>query len=78
MVIVSAEQGQPSLYAQAQMRKAELKDGVRADPLVQAVLSRFPGAEIVDVRAAADASGNAPEELPSEDAGEAGRPDDDF
>ncbi len=56
MVIVSAEQGQPSLYAQAQMRKAELKDGVRADPLVQAVLTRFPGAEIVDVRAAADAS----------------------
>ena len=50
MVIVSAEQGQPSLYAQAQMRKAELKDGVRADPLVQAVLTRFPGAEIVDVR----------------------------
>ena len=42
--------GQPSLYAQAQMRKAELKDGVRADPLVQAVLARFPGAEIVDVR----------------------------
>ena len=55
MVIVSAEPGQPSLYAQAQMRKAELKDGVRGDPLVQAVLTRFPGAEIVDVRAAADA-----------------------
>jgi DNA polymerase III subunit gamma/tau len=69
MVIVSAEQGQPSLYAQAQMRKAELKDGVRADPLVQAVLSRFPGAEIVDVRAAADASGGAPEELPFEEGG---------
>ena len=32
------------------MRKAELKDGVRADPLVQAVLARFPGAEIVGVR----------------------------
>jgi DNA polymerase-3 subunit gamma/tau len=72
MVIVSAEQGQPSLYAQAQMRKAELKDGVRADPLVQAVLTRFPGAEIVDVRAAADASAGAPEELPfvSEDSGD--------
>jgi DNA polymerase III subunit gamma/tau len=69
MVIVSAEQGQPSLYAQAQMRKAELKDGVRADPLVQAVLSRFPGAEIVDVRAAADASGGAPEELPFDEGG---------
>jgi DNA polymerase-3 subunit gamma/tau len=50
MVIVSAEPGQPTLYAQAQSRKAELKDGVRADPLVQAVLARFPGAEIVEVR----------------------------
>jgi DNA polymerase III subunit gamma/tau len=63
MVIVSAEPGQPSLHAQAQTRKAELKDGVSADPLVQAVLTRFPGAEIVNVRAAADVSG-APEELP--------------
>ncbi len=55
MVIVSAEPGQPSLYAQAQTRKAELKDGVRGDPLVQAVLTRFPGAEIVDVRTPAGA-----------------------
>jgi DNA polymerase III subunit gamma/tau len=62
MVIVSAEQGQPSLYAQAQARKAELKDGVRGDPLVQAVLTRFPGAEIVDVRTPAGAGGM--EELP--------------
>jgi hypothetical protein len=30
------------------------------------------------VRAAADASGGAPEELPFEESGEAGRPDDDF
>jgi DNA polymerase III subunit gamma/tau len=50
MVIVSAESGAPTLRAQAQSRKAELKDGVRSDPLVQAVLTRFPGAEIVDVR----------------------------
>jgi DNA polymerase III subunit gamma/tau len=50
MVIVSAEPGMPSLHAQAQTRKAELKDGVRGDPLVRAVLERFPGAEIVDVR----------------------------
>jgi DNA polymerase-3 subunit gamma/tau len=35
------------------MRHAELKNSVRADPLVRAVLSRFPGAEIVDVRQAA-------------------------
>ena len=31
-------------------RQAELEQGVRADPLVQAVLARFPGAEIVGVR----------------------------
>ncbi len=40
----------PTLRAQAETRKAELKDDVREDPLVQAVLARFPGAEIVDVR----------------------------
>jgi DNA polymerase-3 subunit gamma/tau len=51
MVAVSAEAGSPSVRAQAEMRKAEMKDGVRSDPLVQAVLERFPGAEIVDVRA---------------------------
>jgi DNA polymerase III subunit gamma/tau len=51
MVVVSAEEGQPTLRAQAAARQAELKTGVEADPLVQAVLSRFPGAEIVGVRA---------------------------
>src|SRR5579862_1220485 len=62
MVAVSAEAGTPSLRAQADARKAELKDGVRDDPLVQAVLARFPGAEIVDVRPPAGApDGNADE-----------------
>ena len=51
-VIVSAEEGQPTVKWQQDARKAELKTGVRADPLVQAVLTRFPGAEIVDVRKA--------------------------
>jgi len=51
MVVVSAEQGAPTLKAQHQAREADLKRGVRSDPLVQAVLARFPGAEIVDVRA---------------------------
>jgi DNA polymerase III subunit gamma/tau len=50
MVVVSAEQGAPTLRSQAQAEKAEMLRGVRADPLVQAVLTRFPGAEIVDVR----------------------------
>jgi DNA polymerase-3 subunit gamma/tau len=49
--VVSAEEGQPTLKAQAEARQAELKTGVQADPLVQAVLARFPGAEIVGVRA---------------------------
>ncbi len=50
MVVVSAEQGAPTLRSQAEAEKAEMLRGVRADPLVQAVLTRFPGAEIVDVR----------------------------
>jgi DNA polymerase-3 subunit gamma/tau len=49
MVIVSAEQGAPTVKVQTEAREAELKRGVRADPLVQAVLDRFPGAEIVSV-----------------------------
>jgi DNA polymerase-3 subunit gamma/tau len=55
MVAVSAEPGAPSLRAQAEARKAELKEDVQSDPLVQAVLKRFPGAEIVDVRPPAGA-----------------------
>jgi DNA polymerase-3 subunit gamma/tau len=50
MVVVSAEAGEPTLRAQAQARQEELEIGVRGDPLVQAVLSRFPGAQIVGVR----------------------------
>ena len=69
MVIVSAEPGQPSLYAQAQTRKAELKDDVRGDPLVQAVLARFPGAEIVDVRPPAGMADELPSEPPPEGPG---------
>jgi DNA polymerase-3 subunit gamma/tau len=53
MVVVSSEQGAPTLRAQAAVRQAELERGVRDDPLVKAVLDRFPGAEIVGVRAPA-------------------------
>jgi DNA polymerase-3 subunit gamma/tau len=52
MVVVSAEPGQPTVKSQNEARQAELKTGVHADPLVQAVLARFPGAEIVGVREA--------------------------
>ena len=60
MVVVSAEEGQPTLRAQAEARQAELKTGVQADPLVQAVMARFPGAEIVGVR-----EPEAPDVLPT-------------
>jgi DNA polymerase-3 subunit gamma/tau len=49
-VALSREPGQPTLRSQMDAREAELKRGVRGDPLVQAVLERFPGAEIVAVR----------------------------
>jgi len=50
MVVVSAEPGQPTIRAQNEARRAELERGVQADPLVRAVLARFPGAQIVAVR----------------------------
>jgi len=65
MVAVSAEAGSPSLRAQAEIRKAEMKDGVRGDPLVQAVMERFPGAEIVDVRPPTGAASEDPTEPPA-------------
>jgi DNA polymerase III subunit gamma/tau len=50
MVTVSAETGAPTLKAQNEAKQAELEQGVQADPLVKAVLARFPGAMIVGVR----------------------------
>lgn len=55
MVVVSAEQGAPTVKSVLDARRAELEVGVRADPLVRAVLDRFPGAEIVGVRTPRDA-----------------------
>jgi DNA polymerase-3 subunit gamma/tau len=74
MVVVSAEAGEPTVHAQSEARRVELKTGVRADPLVQAVLARFPGAEIVEVRQAGaavaagrDPDGARPEPPPADD-----------
>ncbi len=77
MVVVSAEEGQPTVRAQNDARQAELKTGLRADPLVQAVLSRFPGAEIVDVRKGAAVLPQGPPPGGSEDAAPELSPDDD-
>jgi DNA polymerase-3 subunit gamma/tau len=50
IVEASRQEGAPTVKAQNEARQQELKTGVRAHPLVQAVLERFPGSEIVDVR----------------------------
>jgi DNA polymerase III subunit gamma/tau len=51
MVVVSAEQGQATIRSQQDARRLALENDVRSDPLVQAVLAKYPGAEIVAVRA---------------------------
>jgi DNA polymerase-3 subunit gamma/tau len=70
LVVVSAEAAQPTVKSQIEARQAEIRTGVEADPLVQAVLSRFPGAQVVGVRApdkaAAALPGDEPDELPPE------------
>jgi DNA polymerase-3 subunit gamma/tau len=60
VIVVSKEAGEPTVRAQAEAADAALKVGVRADPLVQAVLEKFPGAEIVAVRSREP---EAPEEI---------------
>jgi DNA polymerase-3 subunit gamma/tau len=60
MVVVSTEAGAPTMSSQAQAQRNELEQGVRADPLVQAVLARFPGAEIVGVRRREDVVESVP------------------
>jgi DNA polymerase-3 subunit gamma/tau len=64
MVVVSTEQGEPSLRSQADERKTQLKSDARSDPLVQAVLTRFPGAEIVEVRPPAGAPAAGANDMP--------------
>ena len=71
VVVLSREQGDPTLKSVADAEKAELEIGVRADPLVKAVLERFPGAEIVRVRGQKDAaqepSASEPADIPLPD-----------
>lgn len=49
-VIVSNEQGQPTLRSVNQAAKQEHARTAEADPRIQEVLSRFPGAKVVEVR----------------------------
>jgi DNA polymerase-3 subunit gamma/tau len=89
MVAVSAEAGEPTVRSQLDARREEFKRGVQAHPVVQRVLARFPGAEIVAVRqpepepappVAAIDDDELPPEMPIDDGSSAfgahGRPDD--
>ncbi len=67
MVVVSQEQGGATVRAQAEARQAELERGVQTDPLVQAVLNRFPGAKVVGVTQNVPESSDAPDEIPSDE-----------
>jgi hypothetical protein len=59
MVVVSAEQGAPTLEVAGRGAPGRARSRRAADPLVKAVLARFPGAEIVGVRGP-DAAAEAP------------------
>jgi DNA polymerase-3 subunit gamma/tau len=50
MVAVGADVARPTLAEEKRDAQARLLSDARADPVVAAVLARFPGAEIVDVR----------------------------
>ena len=57
MVSVSSESGQPTLGEQARAAKERQREAAGRHPLVRAALETFPGATIVDVRAAPGAPG---------------------
>jgi DNA polymerase III subunit gamma/tau len=49
-VIVSNEAGQPTLRSQNEVERNQRERAAEADPRVQEVLARFPGAKVVEVR----------------------------
>jgi len=72
MVAISKEQGAPTLREQANDRQAELRQEVMQDPLVQAVLQRFPGAKVGEITLQGeepplDDSGLPPPDMEGED-----------
>jgi DNA polymerase-3 subunit gamma/tau len=72
-VIVSNEPGQPTLRSQNEVAKNQRERAAEADPRVQEVLTRFPGAKVVEVRKLApelpepDISVEDPAEAPDSD-----------
>jgi DNA polymerase-3 subunit gamma/tau len=50
IVALSSDEGQPTIKDKAEAEASDRMTGIRGDPLVRAVLERFPGAQIVDIR----------------------------
>jgi DNA polymerase-3 subunit gamma/tau len=63
MIVVAREAAGETIAEAKRSARERLVDDARGDPLVAAVLARFPGAEIVDVRA----TGGEPPPLPPGD-----------
>jgi DNA polymerase-3 subunit gamma/tau len=62
-VILSAEEGAPTIKQQREASQDALELDARKDPLVEAVLQRFPGAEIVSVRKREDTTAKSKSDL---------------
>jgi DNA polymerase-3 subunit gamma/tau len=63
VVILSAEEGAPTIKQQREASQDALELDARKDPLVEAVLQRFPGAEIVSVRKREDTTAKSKSDL---------------
>ena len=74
-VIVSNEAGQPTLRAQNEAAKNQRERAAEADPRVQEVLARFPGAKLVEVRRLAAELPESP--VDGDDLADSGDGDDD-
>jgi DNA polymerase-3 subunit gamma/tau len=61
MVALSSEEGASTLHEKAVAAERERKEGAANHPLVQAVLSKFPGAQIVNVIERSEKAGEAAE-----------------
>lgn len=59
MVILSRETGAPTLLETESRQRTDLEADARADPDVAAILARFPGAKIMDVRVKASSDDSA-------------------
>ena len=49
-LVISREKGKPSLEEVDRAEEKSIFDSARADPVVEAILVKFPGAKVVDVR----------------------------